>query len=176
MTPDEDSTPYRKTFDQQLKLMGDDIVNQDIWPNRRIAGEIVFEPLGNGVRVTARDGVHRVLWGFVSSKETLSQVHCLVAVYDTFRDLIAEELQKRGLAAQSEGDPIKDAEAAISKLESTVSSLRKSIQVKKVSDATLERAKAIARIASEADQQITLFTTSLKGTKSRGETDILVPE
>ena len=41
-----------KTFDQQIQLLGDNIVNEDIWPNRRIAGEIVFEPLGNGVRVT----------------------------------------------------------------------------------------------------------------------------
>lgn len=163
MTQDSDSSPYRKTFDQQLQLMGDDVVNQDVWPNRRIAGEIVFEPLGNGVRVTARDEAHRVLWGFVSSKETLNQAHCLVGVYDTFRNLIAEELQTRGLATPAEVDPIKEAETAIARLENTIDSLKKSIQVKKVSEATIERARAVARIASEADQQITLFAANLKG-------------
>ena len=85
----------------------------------------------------ARNEGRRVLWGYVSSKETLGQAHSLVGIYDTFRILIAEELKKAGLAPTTEGDPIKEAEAAISKLESTVGALRKSIQVKKVSEATV---------------------------------------
>lgn len=169
MTQDTEANLYRQTFDQQLKQVGDDIVSQDIWPNRRIAGEIVFEPLGNGVRVTARDETHRVLWGFVSSKETLGQVHSLVAIYDTLRNLIAEELQKRGLSAPGDTDPIKDAETALSRLENSISLLKKSIQVKKVSEATIERARAVARIASEMDQQIAMFATNIKGAKTRVE-------
>lgn len=156
---------YPQTFDQQVKHMGDDLANQDISPNRRIAGEVVFEPLGSGVRVTARDASHRVLWGFVSSKETLGQVHNLVAIYDTFRNMIAEELAKRGVVASEGGDPVKEAAVAIERLESTVATLKKSIQVKKTSEATVERARAVAMIATEADQQIELLAASLKGMK-----------
>lgn len=64
---------------------------------RRIKGEVIFEPMGNGVRVTARDESLKVLWGYVGSKETDKQIHCLVATYDTLQDMIAEELEKRGL-------------------------------------------------------------------------------
>jgi len=46
---------FGKTFDQQLQVAGDEIAERDISPNRRIPGEVVFEPVMNGVRVTARD-------------------------------------------------------------------------------------------------------------------------
>ena len=167
MTEEAGASLYPKTFDQLLQTAGADIVNKDIAPHRRVPGEIIFEPLGNGVRVTARNDAHRVLWGFVSSKETLSQPHVLVGVYDSFRALIAEELKKKGLSATSEGDPVKEADAALTKLEATVAALRKSIQVKKVSDATLERARAIARIASQADDEINLLAADLRGGKPR---------
>jgi hypothetical protein len=166
---------YPKTFDQLLKTVGDDISNKDISPYRRIPGEIIFEPLRAGVRVTARDEAHRVLWGFVSSKETLGQPHVLVGVYDIFKSAIAEELKKVGLTESSGGDPIKEAEAALAKLEGTVASLRKTIQVKKVSDATLKRARLIASIASEADDLINLQSAELKGRKARTESDALFP-
>jgi hypothetical protein len=161
---------FGKTFDQQLHIAGDAIADEDISPNRRIPGEVVFEPMGNGVRVTARDDQHRVLWGYVGSKETVSQIHCLVATYDTLQGLIAEELEKRGLFTPDEHeDPVGQAQTAIDRLEATVKWLRASLDVKKVSDATLERAKAISRIASDADRQISLDATSLKGMKSRTE-------
>lgn len=167
---------YPATFDQQVKIIGGDLTNQDISPNRRVTGEIVFEPLGSGVRVTARDESHRVLWGFVSSKETLGQVHNLVAIYDTFRSMIAEELAKRGVIAPSSADPVKEAAAAIEQLEQTVAALKKSILVKKSSEATVERARAVALIATEADQQIALLSASLKGMKLRGDSEPTVSE
>jgi len=120
------------------------------------------------VRVTARDDQHRVLWGYVGSKETVKKSHCLVAIYNSLQRLIEEELEKGTLlVSDDQGDPMATAEAALSGLENTVKWLRESMDVKKVSEATLERAKLIARIASDADQQIELDAASLKGMKSK---------
>ncbi|OGB94343.1 MAG: hypothetical protein A2Z31_06675 [candidate division NC10 bacterium RBG_16_65_8] len=158
-----------KTFEQQVQVAGKDIATRDISPNRRVPGEIVFEPLGTGVRVTARDAEHRVLWGYVGAKETVKQIHCLVAIYDTLQDLLAEELKKSGLFRRETGDPMTTAQAALDRLENTVKWLRDSLDVKKVSDATADRARTIARIASDANRQITLEAETLKGMKSKSE-------
>jgi hypothetical protein len=157
-----------KTFDQQVEIAGTDITNRDIAPNRRVPGEIVFEPLTTGVRVTARDAQHRVLWGYVGSKETVRQIHCLVAIYDTLQDLLAEELEKGKFSQRDRGDVIADAQTALDTLEGTVKWLRDSLDVKKASDATVERARTIARIAHDANRQITLEAQTLKGMKSKG--------
>jgi hypothetical protein len=165
----QDKDFFKKTFDQQLDVAGKDITERDISPNRRVAGEIVFEPLDTGVRVTARDADHRVLWGYVGAKETVKQIHCLVAVYDSLQTMLAEELVKCGLFKQETEDPIRAAQAALDKIEKTTRWLRDSLDVKKVSDATTERARTIARIVSDADRQITLEAETLKGMKSKGE-------
>lgn len=167
MTKDRDL--FGKNFDQQLEVAGKDIARRDIAPNRRVPGEIVFEPMGSGVRVTARDAEHRVLWGYVASKGTVRQIHCLVAVYDTLQELVAEELEKRGLFSAESEDPIVAAHSALGRLEKTAKWLRDSIEVKKVSDATLERARTIARIVSDADRQIALEAGTLKGMKPKSE-------
>jgi hypothetical protein len=133
----------------------------DITPNRIIPGEIAFEPLGPGIRVTARDASHRTLWGFVACREMLREVHCLVAVYDTFRSYLAEELRKHGLPAPQTEDVIKCAEQALNDLEQTVDTLRKSITVKKVSEATIRRAEVIRSIVTDAVRMIELATKSL---------------
>jgi hypothetical protein len=160
---------FGKTFDQQLEASGGDISGRDISPNRRIPGEIVFENMGAGVRVTARDAQHRVLWGYVGAKETVKQIHCLVAVYNTLQDLLAEELEKRGLFKAESRDPMSSAVAALDGLEKTVKWLRDSLKVKKVTDAATERARTIARIVSDAHRQITLEAGTLKGMKSKTE-------
>ncbi len=165
----QDKDLFGKTFDQQLDVAGKDITERDISPNRRVAGEIVFEPLGTGVRVTARDADHRVLWGYVGAKETVKQIHCLVAVYDSLQAMLAEELVKCGLFTQETEDPIRAAQAALDKIEKTARWLRDSLDVKKVSEATTERARTIARIVSDADRQITLEAETLKGMKSKSE-------
>lgn len=159
----------RKTFDQQVHATGGQIEGRDIAPNRRIPGEIVFEPMGSGVRVTARDAEHRVLWGYVGSKETVRQIHCLVATYDTLQNLVGEELEKRHLFVPESEDPIRAAQRALDSLEKTVKWLRDGLEVKKVSDATLERARTIASIVSGADRQILLEASTLKGMKSKTE-------
>ncbi|HQF21769.1 MAG TPA: hypothetical protein PLT37_11090 [Kiritimatiellia bacterium] len=167
MTKDQDL--FGKTFDQQLAVAGESIAVRDIAPNRRIPAEIIFEPMGNGVRVTARDGNHKVLWGYVGSKETVKKTHCLVATYDTLQDLIAEELEKRGLWQAEDAHPMKAAQDAIAALETTVQWLKAGLAVKKTSDATLERAKEIGRMARDANRQLTLEGSMLKGMKSKAE-------
>ena len=158
---------FGKTFDQQLKATGNDIENRDITPNRLVPGEVTFEPVLNGVLVTARDAEHRPLWRFVGSKGMLQHIHCPVAVCDALRDLIGEELEKHGLPKQDAEDPMAAAQTALDKLQETLSTLKGSLDVKKVSDATLERAKVIARITNDADRMICLESASLKGMKQR---------
>lgn len=155
-----------KTFDQQLDATGRRIEGRDIAPNRRIPGEIVFEPMGSGVRVTARDAEHRVLWGYVGSKDNVRQIHCLVATYDTLQNLVREEL---ALLVPKSEDPIGAAQSALDSLENTVKWLRDGLKVKKLNDATLERARTITSMVSNADRQILLEASTLKGMKSKTE-------
>lgn len=156
---------FGKTFDQQITKENGNIENKDISPNRRVQGEIVFEPVVNGVRVTARDAEHQLLWGFIGSKDIVGQVHSPVAVYETLHTLLAEELGKRNLPKQTAADPMQAAQSALDVLQKAVDDLKASITVKKISDATLERASAIARIANDAARMITLETSSFKGMK-----------
>jgi len=202
---------FGKTFDQQLAIIGEGNVAIDITPNRRVPAEIVFEPLGariqvtaydadnkvlfqgyakrkeknptqrrikgevvfetmgNGVRVTARDENHRVLWGYVGSKVTLKQIHCQVATYDTLQEMIAEELEKRGLLVPETTDPLDAAKAAIASLEETIQCLKKGLTVNKATDATRERARVVARMARDANAQLWLEGRTLKVLKSKTE-------
>ena len=160
---------FGMTFEQQINATGGAIDGKEITPNRRIVGEIVLEPMGSGVRVTARDGEHRLLWGYVGSKETVRQIHCLVATYETLQNLIAGELEKRGLLKGDSEEPMLAAERALCELENTVKWLRDSLAVKKVSDATRERARMLARVVSDADRQISLEAGTMKGMKSKNE-------
>jgi len=155
---------FEKTFDQQVQIAGSSIDDKSIYPNRIIPGEIVFEPLETGVRVTARDGEHRVLWGYIGSKETVRQIHCLVATYDTLQDLLAVELDKRKIIEKKvQKDPMDAARAALESLEKTVKGLRDGLAVKKTTEATLERARTIARIVSDANRQISIEMNALRG-------------
>ena len=134
---------------------------------RRIRGEVVFEPVGRGVRVTARDEAHQLLWGYIGSLETVEQIHCLVATYDTLQGLVVEELKRGGRLVPETVDPLETAQAAVATLQETVQWLKNGLDVKKVSDATLQRARVIARIATDANRQLTLEAGSLKGMKSK---------
>lgn len=153
------------TFDQQRTAVGDAIDAVDISPNRRIPGEVVLEPVLNGVRVTARDAEHRVLWGFIGSKAMLTQHHCPVAVYETLQELLGEELAKQGLPTPDHGDPMPEAQRALAALQETLDGLKSSITVKKASPATLARARAIIRIANDAEKMISLEASSVTSTQ-----------
>jgi hypothetical protein len=160
-------TLYGKTFDQQM-LAGVDH-NSDLSPNRRIPAEIVFEPVGSGIRVTARDESHAVLWGFIGSKGMLADAHGSIAVYTTLKELINEELAKWELPVLEKEDSATAAQDAIRELEDTVKWLKRSLNVKKASEATKERARSIARIVADANKQIDIEASSLKGMKSRND-------
>lgn len=138
---------------------------------RRIKGEVILEPLGRTVRVTARDEEHRILWGYVASKETLKQIHCLVAVYETLRGLIAEELERRGSLVSDTADPVESAKAAIAALEETTQWIKASLDVKRLTDATQDRAKAIARMVADVNRQLLLEATTLRGMKPKTEAE-----
>lgn len=159
-----DQRLFGKTFDQQVDIAGDGIADRDIDPNRMVAASIIFEPMlhggRGGVRITARDGQHKVLWGFVACHEMLSQNHCPVAVYDTLRGMISAELERHKLPSPSSDDDLAAAKHAIAALEETVAKLKKSIEVKKVSTATTDRAAVIARVMRDANRMIELETSS----------------
>jgi len=58
--------------------------------------------------------------------ETVRQIHCLVAVYDTLPDMLAEELAKRGLTRGEPGGTMATARAALDRFEDTLKWLRDS--------------------------------------------------
>ena len=88
---------FDKTYDQQVEIAGENIRTANIRPNRRIPAEVVLEPVLSGIRVTARDEHHHMLWGFVGSTGMMTQIHTPVAVYDTLRAIVSEELAKQRL-------------------------------------------------------------------------------
>ena len=157
--------------DNRIIFKGDAKKTEEGIVSERVKGEVILEPMGLGVRVTARDENHKVLRGYIGSKETTKRVHCSVAIYETLQKLVKEELEKRGRLKLEEVDPIDLATEALDSLSETLKWLRNGMDVKKVSDATLERARVIARVASDANRQITLDVSSMKGMKSKTNSD-----
>lgn len=145
-----------KTFDQQVAAMRGKLADKDIRPNRMILGEVILEPVSKGIRVTARNDSHRLLWGFIASKDMLQQMHCPVAVYDTLRTVVADELKKHSLSSLDDVDPLESAKRAMTQLQQKIQELSKSLEVKKVSDATRERARTIGSVVNDACRLIDL--------------------
>ena len=152
---------FGKTFDQQVEATGGNLSGKDLRPNILIRTELVFEPVSNGLRVTSRDESHHTLWGFIASEGMLAQVHCPVAIYDGLREKISAELRKQALPSFDAPNPVAAALTALDELEQTLDGLRKSITVKKESEATRQRACTIQRMASDANRTIRLETVSL---------------
>jgi hypothetical protein len=92
----------------------------------------------------------------------LEQIHCPVAVYETLWNLIAAELESRDLPSPEGKDPLPKARRALDELEKSLVGLRKSVTVKKVSDATRQRAEVIAKLAADALRMIELGTSSFR--------------
>jgi hypothetical protein len=139
--------------------------------NRHIAAEIVFEPVGSGVRVVARDSDQRLLWGYIGSEETTNQKHCMVATYETLQKVLTEELSKCHLNNFKPKDPLASAHAALDQLERTTRWLKQSLTVKTATEASSERAALIAGIASDADLQIHHVADGLRGMRNIGSLD-----
>lgn len=144
-----------RMFDQMIE---DDpeLASKDISPNQRILGEVIFEPLASGVRVTGRNERHEVFWGMVCSKGMLEQPHASIAIYAALRDEVHKALADNGLPTPTKSDPVDSAFQAIERLEQFLAAARKKITVKKISSVTKARATAITKAVNDAHQMATL--------------------
>jgi len=158
----------QRTFDQHLANAGGSIDNVDIAPNVLVPAEVVLEPVFNGLRVTGRDQEHRLLWGFIATQETLSQKHSSIALGKALKDLLSRRLNSPAPHPNAE-DAMSAAEDAIAELEATLKSLRQSLDVKKVKEATRDRASKIAQLVSDAHQLIELSAAPLRLAKTQPE-------
>lgn len=106
---------------------------------RVIDGAIITEPLGAGVRVTARDSKDRLLWGYVAGQISLDAPHVLVATYETLRQQVIGELPS--YVDSHAGTPATkqclDALAAITVM---LDRVRERLSPKAISDKTEKRA------------------------------------
>ena len=144
-----------RMFDQMLEDHQGNIP-PDILPNQQICGEVIFEPLGAGVRVTGRTEQHQLLWGLVCSKGRLEQPHGSIAIYSALRDEVEKALVSEGLPVSEARDSVEAALDAIKKAEAFLKAAKKKITVKKVSSETRSRAAVILKAVSDALQMVTL--------------------
>jgi hypothetical protein len=144
-----------RLFEQMLEDHGGK-VPPDITPNQQICGEVIFEPLGAGIRVTGRTEKHQLLWGLVCSKGMLEQPHGSIAIYSALREAVEKALVSEGLPVTESRDSVDAALAAITKAEKFLKAAKKKITVKKASPETRTRAAVIAKAVSDAFQMVTL--------------------
>lgn len=160
------------TASEQAVARGPSTVHrQGLQASRVIPGEIVFEPVLGGIRVTVRTVEHQVMLGFIAAEGMIGKIHTRVAVYDNLRGLACEEFRQQCLPAPPITDPLEAAEEALSDARATLDWLKKSVSVKKSSDAAVERARAVAGFVSDANRMMCLGAGALKGMKARGEPD-----
>ena len=145
----------RRLFEQMLEDNGGK-VPPDISPNQQMCGEVVFEPLGAGIRVTGRTEDHKLLWGLVCSKGMLEQPHGSIAIYSALREQVEKALVFEGLSVSEPRDSVDAALAAINKAEAFLKAARKDITVKKPSAKTGFRAAVITKAVGDAFQMVTL--------------------
>jgi hypothetical protein len=118
-----------------------------------IAGSIVLEPLGKGVRVTGRDGQGNILWGMVATRTMLEQPHGAVAIYNSLREMLNDSLSVLGLPVSRPEDIVAAAEGKVGELERLAASLRQSItsaKGRKPTEAQVDKARNIYRAAHDA--------------------------
>jgi hypothetical protein len=144
-----------RMFDQMLEDNGGQMP-AEMAPNQRISGEVIFEPLGAGIRVTGRTEQHKLLWGMVCSKGMLDQPHASIAMYAELRQEVEKALAAQGLPVTDREDEVASAVAAIERMQAFLAAARKKITVKKISSQTKTRAAAIAKAVSDAHQMTTL--------------------
>ena len=144
-----------KLFDQMV----DDNsgrVPTNIEPNQRFVGEVVFEPIGSGVRVTGRTEEHELLWGMVCSKGMLEQPHASVAIYGALREEVQKALAANDLPTPEKKDSVDLALRVIERMEQFLAAAKEKITVKKISAVTKARATTIAKVINDAHQMATL--------------------
>ena len=145
----------RRLFEQMLEDNGGK-VPPDISPNQQMCGEVIFEPLGAGIRVTGRTEKHKLLWGLVCSKGMLEQPHGSIAIYSALREEVEKALVFGGLSVSEPRDSVDAAFAAIKKAEAFLKAARENITVEKPSAKTGFRAAVITKAVGDAFQMVTL--------------------
>ena len=151
------------TFDQLLVTHNGDVMGVSIKPNTSYVAEVVFEPVHKGKRVSFRTADHRVLCAFICSEGSLTNLNATVALYSSMKELMNVEIN--GVQPQEETSK-DEAEKSLKELEKMVAWLRKSLKVINETQATRQRAFAVARLAEDARILITNEASSFKGMKA----------
>jgi len=144
-----------RMFDQMIEGNGGE-VPPNISPNLQIRGEVIFEPLGSGIRVTGRTEKHELLWGLVCSKGMLDQPHASIAIYSALREDVKKSLAARSLPISEPRDSVDAALSAIKAMEAFLNAAKKKITVNEVTPQTSSRAAVIAKSVGDAYQMMTL--------------------
>lgn len=147
--------PTKRMFDQMVED-NNDKVPADIRPNKRILGEVIFEPLASGIRISGRGEKHELLWGMVCTKLMLDQPHASIAIYEELRKRVRDALAEENFAVPETTNTVESALKAIDRLEALLAAARKKITVKKVSAQTKSRATAIYNALHDAYQLLSL--------------------
>lgn len=139
------------TLDQQIEAYGSNPTASQTGENSLIPAKLGLEPLGGGVRVTARDEDGRTLWGFVASEPMLASRECLVAIYDRLLEMLAE----RGAAPRKKGpsdlkEIVDQSIADLDELVRIAESYKKKLTVKSASEATARRAELVSSVTRDA--------------------------
>lgn len=105
-----------------------------------VGGLIVTEPLGNGIRVTARDHDERLLWGYIAGQLSLDSPHVLVATYDALRKHVIRGLPHYVDSTAVGAPATKQCLDAIGSITAMLEKVRDRLSPKNVSDKTEKRA------------------------------------
>jgi hypothetical protein len=138
------------TLDQQIDAYGTEVEPEVIAPNKLIPTRLGLEPMGAGVRITARDHDGRTLWGVVASKPMLKDGEFPVGAYDRLLELLAEYGVDVAPDPVDPKDLVNQALADLDAVVQTVDELRASLAVKSPSEATARRAEIVRSAAREA--------------------------
>lgn len=155
-------TTKQRTFDD---LSDDGEVQRRAAPDRGrvIDGCIVTEPLGGGIRVTARGHDNKLLWGFVAGQLAMDSPHVLVATYESLRTSIIVDLPSY-VDKKNDGTPkTQQCLEAIESITDMLGKVRDKLSPKHVTDKTEKRA---ANCLPALRDMITMLTYELTDTRS----------
>lgn len=135
---------------------------------RVIDGVIVTEPLGAGIRVTARDSRDRLLWGYVAGQISLDSPHVLVATYETLRQHVIGELPSY-VDSNASTPATTQCLDAITSINGMLEKVRERLSPKTISDKTEKRA---AECLPALRDIVTLITYELTDKRPAAATDV----
>jgi hypothetical protein len=132
-------TAKQRTFDDMAD--GGEVQQGSAPPGGRVIdGFIVTEPLGGGVRVTARGHDNKLLWGFVAGQLAMDSPHVLVATYESLRTSVIIDLPSY-VDKKNDGAPkTKQCLEAIESITAMLGKVRDKLSPKQITDKTEKRA------------------------------------